>query len=70
MNNRGRLVVDVLLAVVVAALILILTAGLGVVAIIVGIVAVVCALSFGTEAIMRRWRGQPVRQRPRGIRRR
>ncbi len=70
MNNRGRLVVDILIAVLVAALTLILTAGLGVVAIIVGIVVVVCAISFGANALARRWRGQPVRQRARGARRR
>jgi hypothetical protein len=69
-NNRGRLVVDILIAVLVAVLVLILTAGLGVVAIIVGVVAVLGALSFGAEAIARRWRGQPLRLRPRGIRRR
>jgi hypothetical protein len=72
-NNRGRLVVDVGIAVVVAALALILTSGLGVVAIIVGVVAVLCAISFGVTAIVRRVRGQPVlsarrRRRSRGPR--
>lgn len=69
MNNRGRLVVDTGIAVVVAVLILVLTPGLGVVAILVGIVALVCAISFGAGAIARRLRGQPVR-RARGARRR
>ena len=70
MNNRGRLALDILLAAVVAALTLILTAGLGVVAIIVGVVAIICAVSFGVEAIARRWRRSPARPRPRGLRRR
>jgi uncharacterized membrane protein HdeD (DUF308 family) len=69
MNNRGRLVVDGLLAVAVAVLTLVLAAGLGVVAIIVGVVAIVGAISFGAQAIARRWRRQPVRDRPRGTRR-
>lgn len=61
MNNRGRLVVDVLLAVVVAILVLVLSPGLGVVAILVGLVVVFSAISFGIGAISRRWRGPPVR---------
>jgi hypothetical protein len=69
-NNRGRLVVDTSVAVVVAALVLILSPGLGVVAIMVGIVVVICAISFGVNAIVRRVRGQPVRGRARGARRR
>ncbi len=69
MNNRGRLVVDIALAVLVAVLTLILAPGLGVVAIIVGIVVVVCAITFGVNAIARRWRGEPVRHRARGARR-
>ncbi|HWF72487.1 MAG TPA: hypothetical protein VG186_04035 [Solirubrobacteraceae bacterium] len=70
MNNRGRLVVDVAVAVLVAVLTLILAPGLGVVAIIVGIVVVVCATSFGVIALVRLIRGQPVRQHARGVRRR
>jgi Kef-type K+ transport system membrane component KefB len=63
------MVVDIAIAVVLAVLILVLTAGLGVVAILVGIVALVCAISFGARAIARRWRGQAAR-RVRGARRR
>ncbi|HWF72743.1 MAG TPA: hypothetical protein VG186_05325 [Solirubrobacteraceae bacterium] len=61
MNNRGRLVVDVLLAAVVAILVLVLSPGLGVVAILVGLVVLFSAISFGVGVITRRWRGPPVR---------
>jgi hypothetical protein len=60
-NNRGRLVADVLLAAVVAILVLVLSPGLGVVAILVGLVVLFSAISFGVGAIARRWRGPPVR---------
>ncbi|MDX6664759.1 MAG: hypothetical protein QOJ25_2532 [Solirubrobacteraceae bacterium] len=61
MNNRGRLVVDVALAVLVAILVLVLSPGLGVVAILVGLVVLFSAISFGVGALARRWRGPPVR---------
>jgi hypothetical protein len=60
-NNRGRLVVDVALAVLVAILVLVLSPGLGVVAILVGLVVLFSAISFGVGALARRWRGPPVR---------
>jgi hypothetical protein len=59
-NNRGRLVVDVVLAVLVAILVLVLSPGLGVVAILVGLVVLFSAISFGVGAIARHWRGPPV----------
>lgn len=65
MNNRGRLVVDALIAVFVATVVLVLAAGLGVVAVIVGIVVLVCAISFAVGAAVRRWRGQPGAHRAR-----
>ncbi|HWC86905.1 MAG TPA: hypothetical protein VG388_10220 [Solirubrobacteraceae bacterium] len=64
MNNRGRLVVDGLLAALVAVLILILSPGLGVVAILVGLIVLFSVLSFGVGAIARRWRGPPARPGP------
>jgi hypothetical protein len=60
MNNRGRMVVDVCLAVLVAALTLVLAPGLGIVALLVAVVAILCAISFGVGAILRRRRRRAI----------
>ena len=65
MNNRGRLVVDVFIAVVAAALTLILAPGLGVVAIIVAIVVIICAISLAVDKVVRRRRPRAIGHDPR-----
>ena len=56
MNNRGRLVVDILLGVVAAILVLVLSPGLGVVAILIGLVLLFSLISVAVGAAIRRWR--------------
>lgn len=56
MNNRGRLVVDVFLGVLAAILVLVLTPGLGFVAILIGVVLLISMISFAVGAAMRRHR--------------